>query len=141
MIKLTRLALILGVIGAAFAIKCYDCDSSKDIGCNVGIFSFAQTVTDCDAGSSLIGSFFPKNCIKLTARDANDNEYVARRCGVNVGFNACDIVAKTIGFMSTKDGVRDLNCYECSSDKCNSAVTIGSTAILSVLAACILFLF
>lgn len=73
--------------------------------------------------------------------DKGGNEYVARTCGINTGpVNICDAVAKVISFADGKN-IAKMDCWQCDTDKCNSASGFSSMAVVGILAACFLFLF
>ncbi|XP_044759378.1 uncharacterized protein LOC123317081 [Coccinella septempunctata] len=139
-------SLLFGVVFVAFTVstgnglECYSCDSSKSSLCNYGIASIVMPTIDCDkqmGDSNPLTSWIPKQCVKLTAKDADGKEFVARGC-IPYSGGACDLVMKTLGFFSgLSGGVRDLDCYPCSGDKCNSSITVqpsvAATIILSLL--------
>ncbi|XP_045476859.1 uncharacterized protein LOC123682338 [Harmonia axyridis] len=138
--------MLFSVIFVAFTIsygnclECYTCDSSQTGLCNFGIASFVMPTVDCDkqiGDSNPLTNWIPKQCVKLTAKDAEGKEYVARGC-IPYSGGACDVIMSTLGFFSKiGGGAKDLHCYPCDGDKCNSSISvqpsIAATLILSIL--------
>ncbi|KAL3273904.1 hypothetical protein HHI36_015327 [Cryptolaemus montrouzieri] len=127
--------LIVCAISSGYCLECYTCDSSQSMWCNVGLLSFFMPTEDCSkqGGDSILTSWVPKECVKLTAKDSEGKEFVARGCIPYVG-GACNIVMKTLGFFSElSGGARDVNCYTCSGNKCNSSFTIRPSVAATVL--------
>ncbi|RZC38062.1 uncharacterized protein BDFB_009997 [Asbolus verrucosus] len=127
----------------ALALRCYKCDSSESALCNYGIGSFTYDTVDCDeeAKGGIFTNWVPKQCVKLVAIDHDDKEYVARGCMPGIG-GACKAVAKTLSFFSNiEGGIKDIDCFPCDGDKCNSASRYKGYTMVGVLLAALAFMF
>ncbi|VEN58473.1 unnamed protein product [Callosobruchus maculatus] len=83
--------------------------------------------------------------VLFTATAGKDgSSYIARGClpPATVG---CSAIAKTIGWISSgvdgQDGLRNLQCDTCETDKCNSATKLTGFTILGLVISSFLFMF
>ncbi|GJQ72056.1 hypothetical protein Trydic_g3157 [Trypoxylus dichotomus] len=134
------IAFLLCFSNAVFALKCYQCDSSKNVACDIGLLSFTQNVKDCSADAGLIGGLLPNNCHKIVAKAKNGDEYIKRDCGISTGLiNNCQAIAKALQFAVDDDNIDSIDCYTCDTDKCNSATNLKAFTLLGVVIACVLY--
>ncbi|KAK9885362.1 hypothetical protein WA026_010859 [Henosepilachna vigintioctopunctata] len=85
----------------------------------------------------------PKHCLKVTGVDTNGKEYIARGCIPHPG-GTCEQVVNTKGFfLGVVGGVKNLQCYPCKEDECNSSLTVRSCLfiVLTIVIATSLFKF
>lgn len=76
--------------------------------------------------------------------DVHGNEYIARGCTPSIGssvVNTCDVMAKAISF-ADQQNLKNLDCYTCNTDLCNSAPKVGGVAVIvGLVIASLTFLF
>ncbi|KAJ3645740.1 hypothetical protein Zmor_023376 [Zophobas morio] len=139
--KIVQVLAFMLAISTALALTCYKCDSSENKLCSYGISSFTYNTVDCNEefGGGALTSWIPKQCVKLVAQDKDGNEHIARGCMPHTG-GACSSIAKALSFFSSVEGdIKDMNCYPCDSDKCNSAPKLTYT-FLGVIMAAVVFM-
>lgn len=134
------LCTFLLAIGAASALKCYACTG---FACGYGLFSFTYPEIDCEAktGSSIIdavASIIPTQCVKIVGKDANGSGFVARNCSTYTGQAGCNLLATALELGSD---VKDIECFTCTSNLCNSAPKFTGMAAVGLIIACLAFLF
>ncbi|KAK9759027.1 Sleepless protein [Popillia japonica] len=133
--------LLLCFSSTVFGLKCYECDSSKNVACDFGFLSFTQNVKDCSADTSFIGGLIPSTCTKIVAKAKNGEEYIKRGCGVSTGIiNNCQALAKTLQFAVADENIASIDCYPCDTDKCNSSTSLRAFSFLGIFIACLLYL-
>lgn len=74
--------------------------------------------------------------------DKDGKEYIARGClpPATIG---CSAIANTIGWISSntdQNGLRNLNCETCTTDKCNSAQKVTGMALIALIVSAFAFL-
>ncbi|KAF5300646.1 hypothetical protein FQA39_LY11107 [Lamprigera yunnana] len=122
------------------ALKCYACSGFT---CEYGLFSFTYPQVDCEAktGNILLDTVtkvIPMQCVKIMGKDENGSGFVARNCTPLSGQTACNLIA---GAMELGSGLKDIECFTCTNDLCNSAPQFTSMAIIGLIIACFAFLF
>ncbi|XP_060522733.1 uncharacterized protein LOC132699831 [Cylas formicarius] len=136
------LLAVVFAIGAANGLKCYSCNSKDSTRCGYGIASFTYPVQEC-VSAGILDSIAGAKCYKITAKDSDGSEYIARGCQAPPAFG-CDAIAKTAGWLtgySSGNQFTDIQCDVCDVDKCNSASQLTGFTILGLILATIAFLF
>ncbi|XP_018571683.1 uncharacterized protein LOC108911270 [Anoplophora glabripennis] len=137
------LALLLA-LSTANALKCYNCNSKDSATCSWGLTSFTYNTEEC-ASAGLLDSVIGPKCYKIAAENKEGGEYIARGC-LPPGTIGCNAIASAIGWISSQssndaDSLKNLNCYTCDSDKCNSAQRLTGVTFIGLILAAAIFLF
>nr|CAH7749191.1 unnamed protein product [Callosobruchus chinensis] len=135
----------LAVIFTATAVNgltCYSCNSKENALCSYGFTSLTYSSQQCES-AGFIDNIISQKCFKITAEGKDGSSYIARGClpPATVG---CSAIAKTIGWISgldNQDGLRNLQCDTCETDKCNSATKLTGFTILGLVISSFLFMF
>ncbi|XP_050302942.1 uncharacterized protein LOC126740803 [Anthonomus grandis grandis] len=129
----------------ASALTCYSCNSKDSVACKWGLTSFTYNTEECGSIGILDSIGAGAKCYKITAKNHQGDEYVARGCQSAPAFG-CNAIASTIGWVSGQsssdpNAVSDISCETCDKEKCNSAPKITGFTLLGLLLAAFAFLF
>ncbi|KAB0794239.1 hypothetical protein PPYR_13859 [Photinus pyralis] len=124
---------------AASALKCYSCTGFT---CGYGLLSFTYPEVECEARTGIsvldaVASIVPTQCVKIVGKDEQGNGFVARNCTPYSGQVACNLIA---GALEIGSGHKDLECYTCTDNLCNSATQFTGMAVVGLIIACFAFL-
>ncbi|CAH1954185.1 unnamed protein product [Acanthoscelides obtectus] len=141
----STMLLALAVLFTATAVNgltCYNCDSKNNALCSYGFTSLTYASQECSSAGFIDNIISPK-CYKITAEGKDGSSYIARGClpPATVG---CSAMAKAIGWISnadSQDGLRNLQCDTCETDKCNSATRMTGFTIVGLVISSFLFMF
>lgn len=133
------LVTVLVAIGTVSSLRCYACNGFT---CGYGMLSFTYPEVDCEAktGNSLldtVASIIPTQCVKIVGKDENGGSFVARNCTAYSGQVACNLIA---GAMELGTGLKDMECYTCTDNLCNSSNQFRGMTVVGLIIACFAFL-
>jgi len=134
------LTTFLLAISTASALKCYACNGFT---CGYGLLSFTYPEIECDtkSGSSVldvVNSILPNQCVKIIGKDENGSSFVTRNCTTLTGQVGCNLIANALQLGS---GLKDLECFTCTDNLCNSASKFTGMTVIGLIIACLAFLF
>nr|CAI5836047.1 unnamed protein product [Callosobruchus analis] len=142
----STILLALAVLFTATAVNgltCYTCNSKDNALCSYGFTSLTYSSQEC-ASAGVIDNIISQKCYKITAEGKDGSSYIARGClpPATVG---CSAIAQAVGWISnmdnSQDGLRNLQCDTCVTDKCNSATKMTGFTILGLVISSLLFMF
>jgi len=134
------LSAFLLAIGTASALRCYACSG---FACGYGFLSFTYPEVDCEikSGNSFIdtvASIVPSQCVKVVGVDESGSNFIARNCSTYTGETACKLL---VGALELGSNMKDVQCYTCTDNLCNSAPKFTGMAAIGLIIACFAFLF
>lgn len=80
--------------------------------------------------------------VYVFSSDKDGAEYIARGC-LPAAVVGCSAIASTIGWISSNtdnNGLRNLNCETCTTEKCNSADKITGMAFVALIVSAFAFI-
>ncbi|XP_018571665.1 uncharacterized protein LOC108911258 [Anoplophora glabripennis] len=135
----------LATLNAASALNCFTCSSKDTFTCgwNVPLIYLSYGTKQC-ASVGVLDALIGAKCYKITAQNKQGNWLVERGC-LPPGAFGCNAIASAVGWISSEmsndpNSLKNLNCYTCNSDNCNSAQRFSGTTLVGLALAAAIFL-